>query len=62
VVAFQVQAGTCAPAEIELTPPPEPPSAPAVTPSGAPVPADAVEVFQIGGGKTKKPEAKKKKR
>jgi hypothetical protein len=57
VAAFQVQAGTCAPAEIELTPPPEP----VVTPKGEGTAADAVEVFQIGGAKPKKPEAKKKK-
>ena len=58
VASFQVQAGSCAPAEIELTPPPEP----VVTPTGEPAPPDAVEVFQIGGGKGKKSEAKKKKR
>lgn len=59
VAAFQVQAGACAPAEIQLAPPPETP----VTPTGAAVASDAVEVFQIGGGKpAKKPDPKKKKR
>jgi len=52
--AFQVQPGSCAPAELELKPPPEP-ETPTVSES------DAVEVFQIGGGKAKKPPAKKKK-
>jgi len=56
VAAFAVQAGSCAPAELELKPPPEP-----VEPTGAAA-ADAVEVFQIGGGKAKKPDAKKKKK
>ena len=43
--------------ELELKPPPEP-----VTPATeAAPPSDAVEVFQIGGAKAKKPEPKKKK-
>ncbi len=54
--AFAVQAGSCAPAEIELKPPPEP------TEAAKAEAADAVEVFQIGGGKAKKPDAKKKKK
>lgn len=52
VSALSVQAGQCAPAELELKPPPEPTAAPE---------SDAVEVFQIGGGKAKKPDPKKKK-
>ncbi|MFN0104132.1 MAG: WD40/YVTN/BNR-like repeat-containing protein [Bryobacteraceae bacterium] len=59
VAAFEVQAGTCAPAEIELKPPPEPPTPATATGEAA---SDAVEVFQIGGAKPKKPDAKKKKR
>lgn len=59
VAAFAVQAGSCAPAEIQLTPPPEP-TEPAAG-SAAPANGDAVAVFQIGGGKPKKPEPKKKK-
>jgi hypothetical protein len=57
VSAFLVQAGTCSPAELELTAPPDP-TAPAATQEGK---SDAVEVFQIGGPKPKKPDAKKKK-
>jgi hypothetical protein len=57
VSAFQVQAGSCAPAEVQLTPPPEtPPTAAGDEKS------DAVEVFQIGGPKPPKPDARKKKR
>jgi hypothetical protein len=55
VASFQVQTGACAPAEMELKEPVEAPAA-AMTEAG-----DAVEVFQIGGGKAKKPETKKKK-
>lgn len=55
VAAFQVQAGVCAPAELELKEPAE--AAEAAKPEAT----DAVEVFQIGGGKPKKPEQKKKK-
>lgn len=57
VSAFQVQAGTCSPGELQLTAPPEPPEPSTVTGNSA-----AVEVFQIGGGKPKKPDARKKKR
>jgi len=57
VAAFEVRAGACAPPELELKPPPEPVS---TATEGAP-PSDAVEVFQIGGAKPKKPEPKKKK-
>lgn len=58
VAAFKVQAGACAPAEIQLAPPPEP----TVTPTAAAPASDAVAVFQIGGGKpAKKPDPKKKK-
>lgn len=56
VAAFQVEAGKCAAAEMELTPPPDP-----ATPT-ADEKSDAVEVFQIGGPKPKKPDDKKKKR
>ena len=59
VSAFRVLAGTCAPAELLLTAPPEPPE-PSVA-AGAAV-SDAVEVFQIDGAKPKKPDPKKKKR
>jgi hypothetical protein len=55
VAAFAVEAGKCAPAELELTAPAEP-AAPEAAAS------DAVEVFQIGGGKAKKADPKKKKR
>ena len=55
VAAFAVEAGKCAPAEIELTAPVEPAAAEAAA-------SDAVEVFQIGGGKGKKADPKKKKR
>ena len=58
VAAFAVQAGSCAPAELELKPPPEPPSAAAAASDSG----DAVEVFQIGGPKAKKPDPKKKKK
>jgi hypothetical protein len=59
VAAFRVQAGSCAPAEIQLAPPPEP----TATPAAGAAASDAVEVFQIGGGKpAKKPDPKKKKR
>lgn len=60
VAAFQVRTGSCAPEELKLTPPPEP-SEPAAAGTGQAPPSDAVEVFQIGGGKAKKPEPKKKK-
>lgn len=55
VAAFAVDAGRCAPPELELTPPPEPPSA------GEPeaAPSEAVEVFQIGGPQTAKSKKKK---
>lgn len=56
VAAFQVEAGLCSPAELQLTPPPEPSAVSDAEKS------DAVEVFQIGGAKPKKPDAKKKKR
>jgi len=56
VAAFQVQAGSCLPAELQLTAPQEPSLVIEAEKS------DAVEVFQIGGPKQKKPDAKKKKR
>jgi len=59
VATFQVQAGACAPAELQLTAPPEPVTP--VTAAGSDA-GDAVEVFQIGGAKPKKPDPKKKKR
>ncbi|MBI2688398.1 MAG: exo-alpha-sialidase [Acidobacteria bacterium] len=63
VAAFLVEAGSCAPAEIQLTPPPEPTPPSPATPGAAAQPAsDAVEVFQIGGPKTKKADPKKKKK
>ncbi len=52
VASFQVQAGVCAPQELELTPPPEPSAATAAAES------DAVEVFQVGG----KPDPRKRKK
>lgn len=60
IAAFQVQAGACSPAEIQLTPPPEPSQAPGAAKD--PSSSDAVEVFQIGGGKPAKQAPKKKKR
>jgi len=57
VSAFLVEAGSCSPPELQLTPPTEPTAAAAA----AETKSDAVEVFQIGGGKPKKPDAKKKK-
>ena len=54
--SFAVGAGFCRPDELLLTPPPEP------SETAAPPASDAVEVFQIGGPKPRKPDPKKKKR
>jgi hypothetical protein len=59
VATFLVQAGACSPAELQLTAPPE--TTPTATATSEDK-SDAVEVFQIGGQKPKKPDAKKKKR
>lgn len=53
VAAFLVEAGQCAPKELELQPPPDPSKEEAKQPE-----SDAVEVFQIGGGKSKQPAKK----
>lgn len=60
VAAFQVETGSCAPEELRLTPPPTEAASDAARPGA--IPDDAVEVFQVGGGKPKAAGSKKKKR